>query len=131
MNGVDPSAQAFTRQGIMLVGVQVTFERVTGFAPNAMTISATVTAKVMKYALDTVSVAETGYSASKPGSIRQGDREVLVMAADLAAQNFPLPIRKNDRVVVVETGDTLNVIAVDANKRAMAGCIELDVAGSQ
>jgi hypothetical protein len=127
----DPSAEAFTRQGILLVGIPVRFERVTGFAPNATTISATVTAKVMKYALDTVTVAETGYPASKQGAIRQGDREVLVMATDLAAQGFPLPVLKSDRIVLLATGDTLNIIAVDANKRAMAGCIEIDAAGVQ
>ena len=128
---MDPSAEAFTRQGILLVGIPVRFERVTGFAPNATTISATVTAKVMKYALDTVTVAETGYPASKQGAIRQGDREVLVMATDLAAQGFPLPVLKSDRIVLLATGDTLNIIAVDANKRAMAGCIEIDAAGVQ
>jgi hypothetical protein len=128
---IDPSAEAFTRMGIMLVGVTVRFERVAGFAPNATTISATVTAKVMKYALDTVTVAETGYPASKPGAIRQGDREVIVMAADLAAQGFPLPVLKSDRVVIDETGDTLSIIAVDAHKRAFAGCIEIDAAGVQ
>jgi hypothetical protein len=128
---IDPSAQAFTRMGIMLVGITVRFERVVGFAPNATVITATVTAKVMKYAMDTVTVSETGYSASKPGAIRQGDREVLVMAADLAAQGFPLPVLKSDRVIIAETGDTLSIIAVDANKRAFAGCIEIDAAGVQ
>ena len=127
---IDASAEAFTRLGIQLVGIPVTFERVTGFAPNATTISATVTAKVMKYALDTVTVAETGYPASKQGAIRQGDREVLVMATDLAAQGFPLPVLKSDRIVLA-TGDTLSIIAVDANKRAMAGCIEIGAAGVQ
>src|SRR6478735_7637960 len=126
---IDPSAEAFTRMGVMLVGITVRFERVTGFAPNATTISATVTAKVMKYALDTVTVSETGYPASKPGAIRQGDREVIVMAADLAAQGFPLPVLKSDRIVIDKTGDTLNIIAVDAHKRAFAGCIEIDAAG--
>jgi len=126
---IDLSAQAFTRQGIMLVGIPVTFERVSGYAPNVVIISATVTAKVMKYALDTVTVAETGYSASKPGAIRQGDRQILVMADDLAAAGFPLPVLKSDRVIV--PGDTINIIAVDANKRAMAGCIEIEAAGVQ
>jgi hypothetical protein len=128
---IDPSAEAFTRQGILLVGIPVRFERVTGFAPNVVIISATVTAKVMKYALDTVTVSETGYPASKPGAIRQGDREVLVMAGDLAAQGFPLPVLKSDRIIIDATGDTLNIIAVDAHKRAMAGCIEIDAAGVQ
>lgn len=130
MNGSDPSATAFTRQGILLVGVPVTFERVQGFAPNVVIISASVVAKVMKYSLDTVTVAETGYSASKPGAIRQGDREVLVMADDLSAAGFPLPVLKSDRIVL-PTGDVLNIISVDANKRAMAACIEIDAAGVQ
>jgi hypothetical protein len=77
-----------------------------------------------------VTVAETGYPASKQGAIRQGDREVLVMATDLAQQGFPLPVLKSDRIVLA-TGDTLSIIAVDANKRAMSGCIEIDAAGVQ
>jgi hypothetical protein len=127
---IDASAEAFTRLGIRMVGIPVRFERVTGYAPNVVTTSATVIAKVMKYALDTVTVSETGYPASKQGAIRQGDREVLVMAADLAAEGFPLPVLKSDRIVLA-TGDTLLIIAVDANKRAMAGCIEIDAAGVQ
>lgn len=126
----DLSATAFTRQGIYLVGIAVTFERITGYAPNVIIVSASVIAKVMKYALDTVTVAETGYSASKPGAIRQGDRQIIVMADDLAAAGFPLPVLKSDRIVL-PTGDVLNIIAVDANKRALANCIEIDAAGVQ
>lgn len=129
MNGLDPSAQAFTRLGIYRVGIPVTFERVVGYAPNATTIAAAVTAVARKYQLDTVTVAETGISASKPGAIRQGDREVLVMADDLAAAGFPLPVLKSDRIVVTATGDTLNILKVDAYKRAMAGCIEIEASG--
>jgi hypothetical protein len=128
---IDPGAQAFTRLGIQIAGIAVRFERIVGFAPNAATTSASVIAIVRKYALDTVTISETGYASSKPGAIRQGDREVLVMAADLEAAGFPLPVKKNDRVVIEATGDTFSIITVDAYHRAMAGCIEIEAAGSQ
>ena len=56
--------------------------------------------------------------------------QILVMAADLAAAGFPLPLQKGDRVVLQaadETppaGEVLVLTRVDAQKRKLAGCIE-------
>ena len=51
------------------------------------------------------------------------------MATDLANARFPLPVRKNDRIIIVDTGDELNVVDVDGFKRAVAGAIERKAAG--
>lgn len=120
-------ARAFARQGVT---VQVMFKRVTGSPPNPVTIqTATVPARVLNYQPDTTSVARGGYPATKPGAITQGDRSYIVMASDLAAAGFPLPLQKNDKAIMVDTGNELNVTAVDAYKRAAAGAIELKAAG--
>lgn len=121
--------RAFARLGVTL---SVTFKRMTGFAPGAVTVqSATVMAVVRDYMPDTTSPRQQGYPATKPGAITEGDRVIIVMATDLANAGFPLPLRKNDKAVIVDTGDELNVIDVDAYKRAAAGAIELKAAGVQ
>lgn len=134
MSVIDPAinaayARAFARLG---VAVSVTFKRATGFAPGAVTTqTATVMAVVRDYNPDTTSVAQTGYAATKIGAITEGDRVIIVMATDLANAAFPLPLKKNDKIIIVDTGDELNIVDVDAYKRAAAGAIELKAAGVQ
>lgn len=126
---IDPSAQAFTEQAVQLVGVAVTFQRLTGYSPNVTMISAPVTAIVRMMIADTEEESRTGYSASQPGSISQEDRQVIVMGADLSAAGFPLPIVKGDKVIVTETGEEFDVTRVDLYKRLYAGAIELYATG--
>lgn len=119
--------RAFARRG---VAVQVTFKRVTGFAPNPVTtVTANVMAVVRDYQPDTTSPAQTGYAATKMGAITEGDRTIVVMGTDLAAAAFPLPLKKNDKVTIVATGEELNVVSVDGTKRIAGGAIELKAAG--
>lgn len=119
--------RAFARLG---VAVSVTFKRVTGFAPGIVTTqTATVMAVVRDYQSDTTAPAQMGFAATKVGAITEGDRMVIVMASDLAAAGFPLPLRKNDKMLMVDTGDELNITDVDAFKRSGAGAIELKAAG--
>jgi hypothetical protein len=111
-------------------GTQIILKRVTGFAPNpTASFSAWVVAMVTDYQPDTTQPAQTGYAATKIGAITEGDRLVILMATDLANARFPLPVRKNDRIIIVDTGDELNVVDVDGFKRAVAGAIELKAAG--
>jgi hypothetical protein len=124
-----PSAVAATRHAIELRGARVTFTRVTGFAPNTSSFSASVLAIVQNYVADSGVVARTGDSASSPGAITQGDRQVLVMTEDLKRLRFPLPLTKNDKITLSSTGEQLNIVSVDAGKRAIAGCIECSAAG--
>src|ERR1051326_1329354 len=106
---LNPNAQAAYQRARDRVGVPVTFQRVNGNAPNTNTVSANVVAVVRDYAPDFREVARTGYGSSSPGAITQGDREVIVLEQDLADQRFPLPVKKNDKIVVVGTGEQLNI----------------------
>lgn len=130
MTQPDPAIVASYRRAIARAGLSaVTFKRITGFAPNTAVVSATVQAVVRDYNPDTTSVAQTGYAATKLGAMTEGDRMIIVMATDLFDARFPLPLKKNDKVVIVETGEELNITVVDASKRAVAGAIELKASG--
>ncbi len=126
----NPSAQAAYQRARNRVGIAVTFQRVDGQAPNTVKVSASITAIVRNYAPDSEEVRRTDYGAGKLGAITQGDRMVIVLQQDLIAQYFPLPVRKHDRILL-PSGDVLDVIEVDANKRALDGAIELKAAGVQ
>ncbi|MEJ0093403.1 MAG: hypothetical protein WDN46_08190 [Methylocella sp.] len=123
------SAQAAHRRGIAQRGEEVIFQRISGVAPRTVTFSAVVSAMVANYQPDGQDPARAGYGASQPGSITQGDRQVIVMIEDLAQARFPLPVQKNDNIILSSTGEKLNVTRVDMQKRAFAGAIELGAAG--
>jgi len=131
---INPHLQASHRAMILRAsgGLQVTFQRVTGVAPSA-TVSpvggATVTAIVRGYNPDGMASREAGYSAGNVGAITQGDRQILVMADELTAAGFTLPMQKNDQVIVSSTSELLTVTRVDMTKRAVAGCIEAYAVG--
>ncbi|MFT4098623.1 MAG: hypothetical protein QM651_16010 [Rhodoblastus sp.] len=127
---VDPTIQEATRRAIYRAsgGLQVTFTRQTGIAPAATFVAATVTALVRDYRIDTQEIAQEGFKPTSPGAITQGDREILVMADDLATAGFPLPLLKGDNIVA-ETGERMNIVSVDARKRTIAGCIEIKASG--
>ena len=130
---MDANAAAFTRAGILRVGQQVTFQRLVG-QPPSVTLSpaggAVVNAVVRNFNPDTTAVAASGYSASELGAIAEGDRMLIVMAADLAAAGFSLPVQKGDQVVLSgTTGELLVVTRVDAQKRYFAGAIEVVAVG--
>lgn len=117
---------------LAVAGQQVTFQRLVGVAPS-VTLSpaggATVTSAVRQYTPDTTQNSATGWSASQVGSVTLGDRVILVMASDLSAAGFPLPVQKGDQAVIVSTGEVCSVVSVDAALRFAAGCIELKVMG--
>lgn len=133
----NPAALGGYRRAIAAAGITVTFERWTGAAPNRQKVaSAVVTAVVRDYQPDSTAEARTGMASSKQGAITEGDRFVIVLADDLAAQRFPLPVQKNDRIQLPSyasgiEGDYLNVTQVDPFKRAIAGAIELKASGVQ
>ena len=131
MATIDTRLQGMTRRMIRNAsgGAQFTFARDSGDAPNVSTVSATVTALVRSYQRDTETSAREGYSASNLASATLGERFVMVMADDLAAQSFPVPLQKNDRMTSADTGETFVVSRVDPYKRAVAGAIEAYVTG--
>lgn len=124
---VDISAQAAYVEAMGIVGQTVTFQRLSGVAPNVTVLptgGAAVTCVVRDYIVNTTASAQAGYSASSIGAISQGDRQLLVMASDLTGAGFPLPLQKGDQAVIAATGEILVITRVDAAKRIMAGCIE-------
>jgi hypothetical protein len=126
---IDPEIEAAHREAIAAAdGQMVTIKRITGVAPSATIVSAQVAARVDTMTPATDEVSRTGYSATKPGAITQTQRKLLVMAADLAAQSYPLPIRKNDEITLAD-GSRLSVIDADPHKRAVGGAIEIIAAG--
>lgn len=126
---IDAGFTSSSSRAIRRVGQSVTFERISGFAPNVTTISATVTAAIRGKAPDTVEPRRTGYSASEPGGLAETEREFLVMANDLVAAGFPLPLQRGDKLLIVETGERLNIVRFDTGRRAIAGVIEVTAAG--
>jgi hypothetical protein len=129
----DASAQALTKAAILYCGQPVTFQRLVG-QPPSVTLSpsggATVSAVVRNYLPDTTAEAASGYSASELGAITEGERLLIVMAADLAAAGFSLPVQKGDQVVLSgTTGELLVVTRADAQKRYFAGAIEVVAVG--
>lgn len=128
----DPGALGSYRRAIARAGVDVTFERWTGAAPNRQKVaSADIRAVVRDYAPDGAAESRTGIGAGRQGAITAGDRLVIALADDLAALRYPLPVAKHDKVIVKLTGEMLDVAQVDPFKRAMAGAIELKAMGTQ
>jgi len=126
---IDPGAQALTASGVRRSGVSVAFQRRTGFAPNVVVVAANVIAIIQTVQADSSAPDEGSMPASKTGSIKEDQRFVIVMAADLTNAGFPLPLRANDKIVVTDTGELLNIDRIDAYKRAMAGAIEIYASG--
>lgn len=126
---LDLAGQAFTRQSIYLVGVSVTFARLFGVAPNVTSMTACVTAVVRLVLSDGEVESRTGYASSKPGSITQDDRQIIVMSDDLANAGFPVPVQKGDRVTIDETAEAFNITRVDNYKRNMTGAVEMIATG--
>lgn len=113
----------------MLVGVPVTFSRLTGFAPNVTQYTASVTAVVRLVLADGEAESRAGLGSSKPGSITQDDREIIVMADDLSNAGYPLPVQKGDRVTINDTTEAFDITKVDGYRRAMSGAIEMTATG--
>lgn len=128
---IDQNIQAAYRRALARRGRFVTVRRVGGNAPNAGTFDATVLAIVQGYIQE-----KPVYEVEREGSITQGARRVIVLQDDLAQKHFPLPVIKNDKVIVADdvenpspaalaAGESLNVISVDPFKRALAGAVEI------
>lgn len=100
-------ARATWRRQITKHGETVVLRRVVDTGPN---IEKTVRAKVAGYEPD-----ELG------GNIQQGDRKIIVLEEDVAAQGFPVPFKENSVDKVVVRGKTTTIQAVDDNTIRVAG----------
>lgn len=124
----DPGILAGYRRALARRGQPVLVRRVSGDAPNVATFDAPVSAIVMSY------TPQPDVMNIKPeGGITQGNRTVILLVDDLAAVRFPLPVAKNDKIVLLDdTGaqiEVLNVTDPDPYKRALGGAIELRAEG--
>lgn len=88
----------------------VTFRRYYGAGASRPKFEATVPAKVSGYGPQDLA-----------GPIQQGDVRVIVIASDLSAKRFPLPVRNGDKVVV--DGRELSVVSPDAATRRVGGVV--------
>jgi hypothetical protein len=143
--GSDPAAVAAYRRALARRGRWVIIRRVSGQAPAATTTDAVVLAIVDDYVTEA-----SVMPVKREGSITQGGRKVIVLADDLSAQRFPLPIVKNDKMILLDDqqsfqgqkprvvpggktvweADALNLENPDPSKRAVAGAIELLAVGA-
>jgi len=116
------NALAGYRRAIAARGEPVIVRRINGTAPDVATFDAQVTAIVMDY-LPRPPVADV-----KPeGEVTLGARNIIVLDEDLKRARFPLPITKNDKVVV--RGEELNIASVDPSKRGVAGAWDIVAMG--
>jgi hypothetical protein len=119
---IDQNAVAGYRRAMVKRGLDVTFRRISGQAPNAAVFDATVRAIVMDYA-----PAGDVMPIKREGGISQGARRIMVINADLRAKRFVMPLQKNDKVVV--QGEVLNIAWVDPNKRETADVTDMVAVG--
>jgi hypothetical protein len=126
---VNPRIKASHKRAIARRGVPVKFRRVVGSPPNAVPVEATVKAVIQRMTPDTRADARLGFADTQPGSFTQHMRNVLVMADDLTAQGFPLPVREGDDLFVINSETKLSVSQVDTETRAIAGAIEIIATG--
>ncbi|MFZ1109851.1 MAG: hypothetical protein WAN43_16070 [Rhodomicrobium sp.] len=126
---IDHSARAFWRQAIDRVGVSILLARAIGYAPNVVTFSVNLKAKVALSQPDSSAPAQEGLGSSGAGAVTENDRTVVVMAEELFHSRFPLPVQKGDLVTLPETAEQFTVTRVDPYALAIAGAIRLTVTG--
>ncbi len=73
--------------------------------------------------------AQEGYGSGRL-SVTLGHRPGLLMAEDLDRKRFLQLLVKSDQIYVFANDAFLTVDSVDAEKRAMAGAIELTATGA-
>jgi hypothetical protein len=115
---VDTNALAGYRRAIARAGQPVTFQRVTGQAPNVTTGNYQVSAIFRAYQPTTA----IGGTVVRSAEITEGLREFIVLSDDLSAAGFPLPLLKNDKIIVGT--EKFNITEVDPGTRIIAGAIQ-------
>lgn len=124
---VDLNAQEGYRRAIARAGETVTFQRISGQPGQGAVILPAPAGATVQAIVNSFQVEAPVMSVKREGAITLADRKIIVLVDDLAQAGFPLPLRKNDRVVV--QGETLNIETVDPSTRAFAGAVELRAKG--
>lgn len=112
-----PGAQAGYRRALQVTGQTLTFRRVTGNAPNATVADFQVTA-IFRHYTPTSPIGPAVHTAA----ISEGDRQFIVLQSDIEDAGFPVPLQKNDKIIVGV--ETFNIVDVDYGTRVFAGAIE-------
>jgi hypothetical protein len=133
---IDPNAVDGYRRAIAVRGQLLIVRRITGNPPGTVTTTnAKVRGIVRNY------MPKQPVSDQRPeGGVTLGAREVMVLASDLQGAGFPLPVAKNDKVVLnmnpaqlgmgTTNGDEeLNIMSVDPWTRGIAGAIDIVAEG--
>lgn len=121
---MDANALAGYRRAIARRGQWVIVRRIAGDAPSAATFDACVRAIVMDY------VPKEPVSDLKPeGGVTLGARNIILIEKDLRDKHFPLPVGKNDKVVLLGADEELNIMALDPNRRGIAGAVDIVAQG--
>lgn len=114
-------ARAEYKRMLAKIGKDVVIRRYTGNTAGTRAIAFTATARARV----------TEYDASElVGPITQGDSKCIVLAEDLEAASFPLPIIVGDKCVV--DGRELAITAPNPQTRQLAGTViayDLNVRG--
>lgn len=123
---------AFYKRAIARRGRDVKFRRVVPGSPEAQVTDVVVRAIVTRMAPDTIASIRQGRSEREVGGLRNFDRQVIVMADDLAGQGFPLPVQTDDALFLDPDTNKrkLAISQVDPETRALAGAIELLATGT-
>ena len=131
MTTPDPGVVAGYRRAMLRRGFPATIQRINGEAPRTSLVSAEdVPVMVLDERADPTAGTSTGYGSGDVGGLAQQTRTMLVLVEDLEAERFPLPLAQNDRVLLTQSGELLNITDVDSDVRALGGCIEFKVAGT-
>ena len=107
------------KNDMLEVGEEIIIRRYFGVGMNRNKFEVKVLARVMSY--DPQELI---------GTIIQGDQKLIVLVDDLETYQFPLPLIRNDKVVV--RGKEINIESVDGNTRRILGeliAYELQVRG--
>lgn len=115
--------------------VRDAYERALGIEGNAETVTLrryTGTGANRPFFDTEVSARVTGYQPSDlVGDIRQGDRQVIMLADDLIVAQFPMPVRQTDRLIV--GGKECSIEALDDRTRRIGSTLiayELRIRGA-
>ncbi len=118
------------RAAIRRLGVEITLQRVTGYAPNVVVSASACLKAIVRDALpDRTQETQAGLPASEPGTVTQDDRNVIAMASDLEDSGFPLPLAKGDLVILPTGPEQYQLTRVDGLKRAAVGAVEFVITG--
>jgi hypothetical protein len=115
---INENARAAYRRAFKAAGaIPVTFRRVIGQDESATATDIEVHAIFRGYS----ATAPIGAPAA-PHDISEGDRQFIVIEEDLRDAGFPLPLVKNDAIIIGP--ETFNIVDIDYGTRRIAGAIE-------